>query len=181
MSEGSQPSVPSPGGVRAFIGLGSNLDDPVRQVRRGIAALRALGATRVVACSSLYRSRPLGDADQPPYVNAVVSVETRLDARALLARLHGIESAQGRERGARWASRTLDLDLLVHGDAIERAPDLSLPHPGIATREFVLIPLYEIAPALVVPGLGPIAPLALACERRGLERLDADGRREAVA
>lgn len=170
MSERSQ-SVLSPGGARAYIGLGSNLDDPVGQVRRAIEALRVLEETRLIACSSLYRSRPLGDADQPPYVNAAAGLETRLEARALLARLHDIEAAQGRERCERWGSRTLDLDLLVYGEVVESAPDLRLPHPGIGEREFVLIPLHEIAPALVVPGLGSVLALARACDRRGLERL----------
>lgn len=151
-------------GVRAYVGIGSNLDDPVAQARRAVAALRVLPDTRLAAVSSLYRSAPLGGADQPDYVNAVAALDTRLDARRLLAALHDIEAAQGRDRSAgRWASRTLDLDLLVHGDECHAEEDLIVPHPGIAEREFVLGPLYELAPELEIPGLGQVAELARRC------------------
>lgn len=163
-------AVPS---VRAYIGLGSNLDDPVAQLRRALAALRRLPRTRWVRSSSLYRSRPLGDADQPDYVNAVAAVDTRLPARGLLDALHAIEAAQGRDRGAgRWASRTLDLDLLVYGEERHAEEGLAVPHPGIAEREFVLYPLHEVAPDLVVPGLGRIGERLRGCDPRGLQRLE---------
>lgn len=151
-------------GARAYVGIGSNLDDPVAQVRRAVAALRTLPDTHLLAVSSLYRSAPLGGADQPEYINAVAALDTCLDARRLLAALHDIEAAQGRDRSAgRWASRTLDLDLLVHGGECHVEEDLVVPHPGIAEREFVLVPLCELAPELEIPGLGPVAELARRC------------------
>lgn len=164
-------------GVRAYVGIGSNLDDPVAQARRAVAALRRLPDTHLVAVSSLYRSAPMGGADQPDYVNAVAALDTRLDARRLLAALHDIEAAQGRDRSAgRWASRTLDLDLLLHGDERHAGEGLIVPHPGIAEREFVLEPLREVAPELEIPGLGPVAELARRCRDRapgpGLRRLE---------
>ena len=158
--------------MRAYIGLGSNLDDPAAQVRRAMAALRRLSRTRWVRGSSLYRSRPMGGADQPDYVNAVAAVDTHLDARELLAALHAIEAAQGRDRGAgRWASRTLDLDLLVYGEERHADAVLTVPHPGIAAREFVLYPLHEVAPELHVPGVGYVRDRLRDCDARGLERL----------
>jgi 2-amino-4-hydroxy-6-hydroxymethyldihydropteridine diphosphokinase len=158
--------------VRAYVGIGSNLDEPVEQVRRAVAAMRELPQTRLVKLSSLYRSAPLGGAEQPDYINAVAVLDTRLGARKLLAALHEIEAAQGRDRSAgRWASRTLDLDLLVYGDERHAAADLTVPHPGIGEREFVLHPLNEVAPDLDIPGLGPVAEHARRCALRGLVRL----------
>lgn len=166
------PLCQSESEARAYIGIGSNLDDPVEQVRRAVAAMRALLHTRLVRLSSLYRSAPLGNADQPDYINAVAVLDTRLDARQLLAALHEIEAVHGRDRSAgRWASRTLDLDLLVYGTERHEAADLTVPHPRIAEREFVLHPLHEVAPELDIPGLGPVAEQARRCALRGLVRL----------
>lgn len=173
MSECTPFAAPAPFPVRAYIGLGSNLDDPVRQVQRALAALRGLPHTDWVASSSLYRSRPLDDAAQPDYINAVAAVDTRLDAHGLLDALQAIEAAQGRDRSAgRWASRTLDLDLLLYGEARYDDERLTVPHPGIAVREFVLCPLAEVAPGLVVPGLGHVRDRAHGCDRRGLQRIE---------
>ena len=160
------------GPVRCYVGLGSNLDDPILQVRRGLTALAALPDTTVVQPSSLYRSPPMGPPGQPDYVNAVCALATRLPAPRLLAHLQGIEDRHGRVRGpVRWGPRILDLDLLLYGDAELCGPDLTLPHPGLAERAFVLYPLLEIAPDLEVPILGPIASLIRNCPVAGLEKI----------
>jgi 2-amino-4-hydroxy-6-hydroxymethyldihydropteridine diphosphokinase len=163
--------VPAANWLPAYIGLGSNLDDPVAQLGRAWAELAALPASRLIARSRLYRSAPLGSLPQPDYVNAVAAILTQLEAPALLEALHGIERAHGRERkaAARWAARTLDLDLLVHGDLRLDSGSLVIPHPGIAQRNFVLFPLLEVAPYLQIPGLGAVAKLAAASDGSGLE------------
>lgn len=160
--------------VRAHVGLGSNLGNPVARVEAGLRALGDLSATHLVARSSLFRSRPLiDDGTQPLYINAVAVIETALGAHALLRALQGIEDAQGRDRRVgRWASRTLDLDLLVYGRQRQAGTVLVLPHPEIARREFVLYPLLEVDPRLEIPGLGPVAELVRGCDPRGLERLE---------
>ena len=158
--------------VRAFVGVGANLGDARAQVLAGIAALRELRGTRVVACSSLYASAPL-DAAGPDYVNAVVELGTTLPADALLRALHAIEAHHGRERSTPNAPRTLDLDLLVYGEQRSDDPGLRLPHPRLHLRAFVLKPLLEIAPAIEVPGLGPLDPWLQRARDQRAERLDA--------
>jgi 2-amino-4-hydroxy-6-hydroxymethyldihydropteridine diphosphokinase len=144
----------------AYVGVGSNLDDPVRQVQNAIAAIERLPESGFFARSSLWRSTPLGPADQPDFVNAAVAFLTRLEPSELLRRLQGIEQAAGRRReGERWGPRTLDLDLLVLGRLVLDEPGLQLPHPRIAERNFVLLPLAEIAPSLQVPLAGTVARL----------------------
>ena len=144
----------------AYIGVGSNLDEPVEKVKSGIDDIGRSDDCVVVLRSSLYRSKPMGPADQPDFVNAVVALLTRLPPQELLRRLQAIENEHGRERGAvRWGPRTLDLDLLSYGAVITSSDELELPHPGIAERNFVLLPLGEIAPDLVIPGLGRVADL----------------------
>jgi 2-amino-4-hydroxy-6-hydroxymethyldihydropteridine diphosphokinase len=160
--------------VPAYVALGSNLDDPRAQVERAVAALAALPDTRLVRCSSLYRTRPYGPVEQPDFVNAVAGVLTQLDPAALLAQLKALEARMGRERPVvRWGPRRIDLDLLVHGTARIAQPDLHLPHPGIAERAFVLVPLAEIAPDLDVPGLGHVRGLLGRVDSGDLERLAA--------
>jgi 2-amino-4-hydroxy-6-hydroxymethyldihydropteridine diphosphokinase len=141
------------------VGLGSNLDEPVRQVKSAMRRLDGVEATRVIARSSLYRSAPLGPVEQPDFINAVVTVETRLAPRKLLDALQAIELEIGRQPAERWGPRRIDLDLLVYGDAVIDEQGLKIPHPGIAERNFVLLPLGEIAPDLVVPGLGRLAEI----------------------
>ncbi len=159
--------------MRAYVGLGSNLDDPVLQVRRGLAALSALPDTEVVRRSSLYRSPPMGPPDQPDYVNAVCALATRLPAARLFAHLQGIETRHGRVRGpVRWGARILDLDLLLYGDVELFGPELTVPHPGLKERAFVLYPLLEIAPDLEVPDLGTIASLIERCPPAGLVKIE---------
>ena len=145
--------------VTAYVALGSNLDDPVAQVRSGLLSVAALRETRLTRTSSLYRNPPVGFLHQPEFVNAVAMVETGLDPRELLDELLGIESAHGRARAVPNGPRTLDLDLALYGDRVIRDPRLIVPHPRLAERAFVLIPLLEIAPDAVVPGVGRVADL----------------------
>lgn len=158
--------------VAAYIGLGSNLDDPPAQLRRAFDELAAIPATRLAAHSPLYRSDPVGPPGQPDYLNAVARLDTELDADALLDALQAIEQAHHRQRTVHWGPRTLDLDLLLYGDAVIADARLTVPHPHLAERAFVLYPLADIAPDLDLPGLGPLAGLLAACPPNGLERLD---------
>lgn len=163
--------------VPAYVALGSNLDDPRAQVERALAALADLPQTRLVLRSSLYASRPLGPVEQPDFVNAVAGLLTGLEPAALLAALKELEVRLGRARPVvRWGPRRIDLDLLVHGSERSDADELKLPHPGIAERAFVLMPLAEIAPELDVPGLGRVHELLArlgALDPATLERIEA--------
>ena len=160
--------------VRVYIALGSNLNDPRAQVESGLKHLARLPQSTWRGASSLYRTPPMGPAPQPDYINAVAVLDTRLDAHALLDELLAIERAHGRVRGAdRWGPRTLDLDILLFGKTILSDARLTLPHPGITERAFVLLPLAELAPDLIVPGKGPLRDLVRACDVSGIERLPA--------
>jgi 2-amino-4-hydroxy-6-hydroxymethyldihydropteridine diphosphokinase len=159
--------------TRAYIGIGSNLQQPMQQVRKALTALAELHDSQLLAHSRLYRSAPLGGMQQPDYINAVAVIETSLSAMQLLQALHVIEQAQGRQRdGTRWAARTLDLDILLFGDQSLRQPGLQVPHPGLHERNFVLYPLQEIAPGLEIPGLGELSALLAQCPATGLEPVD---------
>lgn len=156
-----------------YIGLGSNLEAPIGQIRQAQRALEGLPGTRLRRQSGLYRSVPMGPPDQPDYINAVSELETGLAAGRLLDELQALERAQGRRRGAeRWGPRTLDLDLLLYGAQRIDTPELQVPHPGLPERAFVLYPLAEIVPELDIPGLGPLRTLLARCPPEGLERLD---------
>lgn len=155
----------------AFVALGSNLDDPESKVREAIAALAALPQTRLLAASSLYRSAPVGHADQPDFVNAVAQLATVVAPQDLLAALLAIEHDFGRERTFRNAPRTLDLDLLLYGELCINEPGLTVPHPRMQQRAFVLAPLLEIAPGCVIPGIGPAADWLARCTDQALVRL----------
>ena len=135
----------------AYVGLGSNLQDPVRQVETAFEELDRLPRTRVVKRSSLYRTAPVGYADQPQFVNAVAQLDTGLPAEALLDELQGLEARHGRKRSFPNAPRTLDLDLLLFGDLVLQTERLTVPHPRMRERAFVLEPLREIAPHLELP------------------------------
>ncbi|MGK2942794.1 MAG: 2-amino-4-hydroxy-6-hydroxymethyldihydropteridine diphosphokinase [Immundisolibacter sp.] len=167
---------------RAFIGLGANLDDPARQVECALDAIARLPQTVLVTRSALYLSRPMGPADQPDYINAVALVETRLPAATLLEALLSIERQQGRLRsaGQRNAPRTLDLDLLLYGELVCDDQALTLPHPGAHQRDFVLVPLAQIAPHTVIPGRGRVTELLTTCARHGLREFT-DGPLAALA
>lgn len=147
--------MPGAPAVRAYIGLGSNLADPLRQIEKATGAIARLPQTNLVARSSLYRTSPHGvNARQPDYVNAVASVDTHLAPEALLSLLNSIERAQRRRRSARNAPRSIDLDLLLYGAHRRGGRRLRIPHPRLHERAFVLRPLLELAPDAHIPGLG---------------------------
>ena len=155
----------------AYIGLGANLDEPSRQLESALQQLGALPSTRLRRASSFYRSAPLGNADQPDYVNAVAEIDTALDARRLLEALQAIEMRHGRSRSFPNAPRTLDLDLLLFGDAVLREEGLVVPHPRMHERAFVLQPLVEIAPRAAIPGRGAARELLQHCRGQRIERI----------
>ena len=155
----------------AYIGLGSNMNEPRTQVLNAVEKLRSLpgGTTRVVAVSKLYGSKPFGPVKQSDFVNAVVGVLTQLESPALLQEMHAIERALGRpEKYERWGPRIIDLDLLVFGREQRTDPALTIPHPGIVERNWVLYPLADIAPSLDIPGLGRVAALKGSIAPEGL-------------
>lgn len=142
--------------ARAYVALGANLGDPAAQIESAISRMSQLPQTRLLARSQLYRTAPLGPAGQPDYCNAVVALDTGLAPEPLLDALQRIETDLGRVRGEHWGARHLDLDLLLHGDTRCASSRLSLPHPQLAHRRFVLQPLAEITPGLELPGHGAI-------------------------
>ncbi len=159
--------------VPAYIGVGSNLDDPAAQVAGAMEALRDVRDTRLVAVSPSYGNPPMGPQDQPDYVNAVAGVLTRLSPDDLLTELQQLEVSLGRVRtpGDKWGPRIIDLDLLAYGIQQRATERLTLPHPGISERNFVLFPLCDIAPMLVLPGQGSVARMAALASREGLQAL----------
>ncbi|MDF2177806.1 2-amino-4-hydroxy-6-hydroxymethyldihydropteridine diphosphokinase [Aliiglaciecola sp. CAU 1673] len=155
--------------ISCYIGMGANLDDPQKQLQEALRALRRLPDSHLADCSSFYASKPMGPQDQPDYVNAVARLDTRLAPLALLDALQAIEQEQGRVRKSeRWGARTLDLDLLLYGDLVVNSERLTLPHYGMREREFVLHPLLEIAPELVLPDGQLLNNLARQCPKNGL-------------
>lgn len=162
---------------RAWLGLGANLGDPVAQVERALVQIAALPGTRLIARSALYRSDPVGPAGQPDYCNAVCEIETALAPEALLDAVLAIEVDNGRTRdGIRWTARRLDIDVLhVEGFACGTAR-LTLPHPRLQQRNWVAVPLAEIAPTLAIPGIGSITALADGLGHGGLRRWQPDSR-----
>jgi len=158
--------------ITAYIGLGSNQGEPRAQIDLAFAELAALPATRLAARSPLYRSAPLEAPGQPEYVNAVAAVETELSAAQLLEALQAIELRHGRERPHRNAPRTLDLDLLLFGEIACASPMLTLPHPRMHERAFVLRPLLDLDPRAEVPGRGAARALLGACAAQRIEPID---------
>lgn len=144
----------------AYIALGSNLHTPLEQLKRALNALAQLPQTQLMAVSSFYRSKPLGPQDQPDYLNAAVEISTALSPLALLDELQRIENEQGRVRLRRWGERTLDLDILLYGDEVIQSERLTVPHYDMHNREFVIVPLVEIAPNLILPNGQKLAELA---------------------
>jgi 2-amino-4-hydroxy-6-hydroxymethyldihydropteridine diphosphokinase len=157
----------------AYIGLGSNLELPSQQIHSARTDIAALVQVEELGFSSLYCSPPMDNTDQPDYINAVMAVTTSLSPLALLQALQVIENQHGRVRQQRWGARTLDLDLLLYGTEVINLPDLIVPHSGLAERAFVLYPLYEIAPQLIIPAQGRLVDLVARCPLAGLKRLDA--------
>lgn len=158
--------------VDAYIGLGSNLDDPIHNINSARQAIAESQDVEEIAFSPLYGSRPVGPQDQPDYVNAVMHIKTGLSAQALLKQLQHIENLHGRVRSIRWGARTLDLDVLLYDQQLINQPDLIVPHPEMPNRAFVLYPLADIAGRdLAIPGKGKLAELLAACPADGLQRL----------
>ena len=151
---------------KACIALGANIGEPLRQIEAGFTALAALPATRLLARSSLYRSAPVGYADQPDFINAVAIIETSLAPHVLLDALLNVERVNGRVREFPNAPRTLDLDIVLYGDSVVHDPGLTIPHARMLERAFVMVPLAEVAPEMRVPGHGTVRELAA--------RVDAD-------
>ncbi|HWP89102.1 MAG TPA: 2-amino-4-hydroxy-6-hydroxymethyldihydropteridine diphosphokinase [Burkholderiales bacterium] len=157
--------------VTAYIALGANLEDPVVQVRAGLAALATLPDTQLLMQSSLYRTAPVGYADQPDFINAVAAVDTELSPRELLDALLAIELNHGRVRQFANAPRTLDLDVLLYDDVEVNESGLTIPHPRMHERAFVLAPLAEIAPLCEIPGHGRVSELLRSLDPQGVTRL----------
>ena len=155
----------------AYVGLGANLGEPRRQLTEAIIAMSGLPETRLARHSSFYRTAPVGFEDQPEFLNAVAALDTRLAPGELLQGLLGIERRQHRERSFPNAPRTLDLDLLLFGDERIAQPGLTVPHPRMHERAFVLKPLVEIAPQAVVPGHGRAAELLAGCIDQFVEKI----------
>jgi 2-amino-4-hydroxy-6-hydroxymethyldihydropteridine diphosphokinase len=155
-------------GVIAFVGLGSNLEQPVSQINRAFEELDRLPGTRCLRRSPLYLSRPVGPEPQPDYLNAVAQLRTVLGAHALLHELQAVEQAHQRVRGVRWGPRTLDLDLLLYADEVIESPDLKVPHPGLQARSFVICPLFDVAPELHIPNQGALRDLRRGCSTADL-------------
>ena len=163
-----QPVVWQP----AYVAVGSNLDDPRRQVERAFAELGHLADTQVLLRSGLWRSAPMGPKDQPDFINAVAGLLTRREPLALLQDLRDLERSMGKvEPAAHWGPRVIDLDLLMVGDARRDEPGLQLPHPGLHQRNFVLYPLAEIAPSLWIPDHGRVSRLLEGVPGDGIQRL----------
>lgn len=159
----------------SYIALGSNLGDPLEQVRTALKALTRLPLSSVVGRSSLYLSQPMGPQNQPSYINAVVALETSISAVRLLRALQQVEDEQGRIRGSqRWGPRTLDLDILLYNGLVIEHPILNLPHLGLRMRPFVLYPLFELAPELVLPDGNSLKSLLKTVHPEGLQRLSED-------
>lgn len=158
---------------RAYIALGANLGDPATTVKQALARLASTPGIVVTARSSLYRTAPLSAIEQNDFINAVAAVATTLAPHALLAALLAIESDFGRVRQQKDGPRSLDLDLLLYGDQVIATPTLTLPHPRLHLRAFVLVPLAEIAPDLALPGRGKIAAWLPAVSRQGIVREEA--------
>ena len=158
--------------IRAYIGIGSNLEDPVAQVKDAMEELDMLPDTILAGRSSLYSNKPMGPQDQPDYINAVVGVDTLLSAKDLLRHLLKIEELAGRVRdGEKWGPRVLDLDLLLYGNNQIDTEGLTVPHPGLHERDFVIIPLAEIAGNLNIPGHGLLSTLINQVENHSLKKV----------
>ena len=161
--------------VTSYIGLGSNLAKPDQQLQEALRAIHELKDTHVTQCSSFYASKPMGPQDQPDYVNAVVEIGTKLSAEDLLSQLQAIEQTHGRQRKSeRWGPRTLDLDIILYGNEQIQSNDLVVPHYGMKTREFVLYPLREIAPELVLPCGDSLVSVLKSVPKNGLEVIRKD-------
>jgi len=155
----------------AYIGLGSNMESPRQHITTAIHSLGEIQSTDILNVSSLYKSKPLGPQNQGDYINAVVQIETEMEPTELLDCLQAIENEHGRVRAEHWGPRIIDLDILMFGDEIIQNNILTIPHPEITNRSFVIVPLAEIDPACVIPGKGLVSDLLLEIDQDGLEIL----------
>ncbi len=176
LAEHTASGIPAPG-ITAYIALGSNLSDPVAQIEQAWLDLAQLPETHLAACSSLYLSKPVGYAEQPDFINAAARISTRLPPGALLAALLGIESRHGRNRTFKNAPRSLDLDLLLYDGLVMHEHGLTLPHPRMTERAFVLLPLAEIAADTLIPGHGRVADCLAKTNTHDISRLPAESAR----
>ena len=156
----------------AYIGLGSNLAEPLEQIEQALETLQQADGIQLTGVSSWYWSEPVGPSDQPEYLNAAAQVDSELAAGDLLMLLQSIEDAQGRVRQQHWGPRTLDLDLLLYGDSKIDSPTLTVPHPRLHERNFVLQPLLDLQADLALPCGTPVASLLQRCPQGGLRRID---------
>jgi len=158
---------------KVFIGLGSNLSEPLAQLKKALTALKKINDSQLIKVSHFYRSLPMGPQDQPDYINAVAEIKTNLSAEQLLDTLQNIENEQGRVRQQRWGARTLDLDILLYGDDVINTERLTVPHYGMKERNFVLYPLSELINGdFKIPNMGTMKELLASCSIDGLQRLD---------
>jgi 2-amino-4-hydroxy-6-hydroxymethyldihydropteridine diphosphokinase len=156
----------------SYIGLGSNLENPQTQINSAIKALASLPQSRDLACSHYYASKAIGPGKQADYINAVVKLDTQLSPLALLKQLQDIENSHGRQRNIRWGARTLDLDLLLYENTCMDTKELQLPHPEMANRNFVLYPLQDIAPRLLLPCGQSLASMVNKLSMSDLSRIE---------
>tara|TARA_R110000787_G_scaffold333_11_gene1126 strand:- start:13119 stop:13628 length:510 start_codon:yes stop_codon:yes gene_type:complete len=159
--------------TEVYIGLGSNLASPDRQMRRAITAIARLPATKLTGTAPWYQTRAVGPGRQPNYLNTVVAIATALSPLRLLKALQGIERQQGRRRIVRWGPRTIDLDILIYGTQTMYCKKLTIPHPRLTQRNFVILPLADIAPDLVLPDTTPLRQLLANCSTAGIVRVKA--------
>lgn len=155
--------------IPAYVGIGSNLNDPLNNVRNAFTALTQVERTRVLKTSRIFRTAPLGPIDQPHFYNAAAGLLTQLPPLKLLRSLKALEHQLGREVTVRWGPRVIDFDLLVYGAVVVQTDELTLPHPGLLQRAFALLPLAEVAPELQLRGSARMADLAATCDRTGIE------------
>lgn len=156
--------------ITVYLALGSNLDDPLSQINSAIEAIKAIPETQYVTSSAFYRTKPLGGLEQPDYLNAVVKIETFLEAELLLDKTQEIETKHGRVRtGQRWGARTLDIDILLFGNQVIQSERLTIPHHGLSVREFMLYPLFDIAPELILPNGVVLSSLIEKTDKNGME------------
>ena len=159
--------------MKAWLGLGSNLQQPAAQLREAIERLDVLSGVEVSRTSSFYRTPPWGDEEQDDFINCAVQIETSLDPFTLLGKLHSVENAMGRKRSdRRWGPRIIDIDLLLYGDLQHQTGELEVPHPRMHERAFVLVPLVELDAGLEIPGLGAIGKFLQQLDCSGIIRLD---------
>ncbi len=161
--------------AKVYLGLGSNLNSPARQIKTALKAIAKLPGTQLVVCAPWYRSIAVGPGSQPRYINTVVAIDTVLKPRTLLQVLQQIEQQQGRKRIVRWGPRTLDIDILLYDRQALNTQQLKIPHPRLGERNFVLYPLADIAPNLSLPNGTPLAKLLANCSPEGIVRLSTGG------